>query len=359
MRIVPELRHEVSPPEIVQTLEPVRTAAGWHPLEVGAGPIGVRLVNGVFGDPLLEVKFKSRRERLLFDLGEASALSRRVLHTVTDVFITHAHFDHVCGFLHFLRARMTGDYPPCRIYGPPGTAFHIGNLIDGIAWDRIEDAGPEFHVADISNEHMQWTLLKPGHASKHFEPQARSGEVVSRHPEYEVRCVELDHGIPVLAYALDYSAEIHIDREGLEAAGLVPGDWITDLKRRLREDDTRALVELPDGQSRSAADLRDELVITQPGKRLVYATDFADTAQNRARLQHLAADADLFFCEATFCAADLSQAEETRHLTTRACAEIATAAQVDRLVPFHFSKRYTDRVGEVYSELHAALCDQA
>ena len=76
----------VSHPEIVEVAEPVRTAAGWQPLTVGAGPIGAHLVNGVFGDPLLEVKFKSRRERLLFDLGDAAMLSRRVLHTVTDVF---------------------------------------------------------------------------------------------------------------------------------------------------------------------------------------------------------------------------------------------------------------------------------
>ena len=160
MRIVPELNPEVSPLEIVQTDQPVRTSGGCQPLTVGAGPISAQLVNGVFGDPLLAVKFKSRRERLLFDLGDAAALSRRVLHTVTDVFLTHAHFDHICGFLHFLRARMTGEYPPCRIYGPPGTSYHIGNLIDGIAWDRIEDAGPEFHVADLSAGRVEWSLLK-------------------------------------------------------------------------------------------------------------------------------------------------------------------------------------------------------
>jgi len=342
-------------PEIVEAAEPVRTPAGWQPLTVGAGPISARLVNGVFGDPLVEVKFKSRRERLLFDLGDAAMLSRRVLHTVTDVFLTHAHFDHICGFLHFLRARMTGEYPPCRIYGPPGTAYHIGNLIDGIAWDRIEDAGPEFHVADLSAGHIEWTLLKAGHPAKHLEVQTRSEDVICRHPEYEVRCVELDHGIPVLAYALDYSAEIHINRDRLEALQLEPGDWITDLKRLLREGDTRALVELPNGERRGVAELRDELVTTLPGKRLVYATDFADTSQNRSRLQELAAGADLFFCESTFCKADLSQAEDTRHLTASACAEIAMAARVERLVPFHFSKRYTDQVGDVYEELRSVL----
>ena len=252
---------------------------------------------------------------------------------------------------------MTGEYPPCRIYGPPGTAYHIGNLLNGIAWDRIEEAGPEFHVADLSAGHIQWSLLKAGHASKQLEEQARTDDVICCQPEFSVRCVELDHGIPVLAYALEYSAEIHIDRERLDALGLEPGDWITDLKRLLRDGDTRAQIELPNGERRSVEELRDDLVTTLPGKRLVYATDFADTLENRERLQTLAEGADLFFCEATFCLADRNQAADTRHLTTSACAEIAMAAGVDRLVPFHFSKRYTDRVGDLYAELRTFLAN--
>lgn len=342
-------------PQIVEASPPVRTASGWQPLTTAAGAIGARLVNGVFGDPLLEVKFRSRRERLLFDLGDAAALSRRVLHTVTDVFLTHAHFDHICGFLHFLRARMTGEYPACRIYGPPGTAWRIENLIGGIHWDRIEDAGPEFLVADIYGTSLEWSHLKAGHASAHLEPQRLVDGVICRQPEYQVRCVELDHGIPVLAFALEYSPRIHIDRQRLADLALTPGAWITELKRRLRDGDTRASIELPDGRCRTAAELEAALVVASPGERLVYATDFADIPANRDRLCTLASGADLFFCEATFCAADAAQALETRHLTAAACAEIARTAGVRRLVPFHFSKRYTHRMQDVYAELHRSL----
>jgi len=343
--------------QVVEAPRPVRTAAGWQPLTVGTGAINARLVNGVFGDPLLEVKFKSRRDRLLFDLGDAAALSRRVLHTVTDVFLTHAHFDHICGFLHFLRARMTGVYPPCRIYGPPGTAYHIDNLISGIHWDRIEDAGPEFLVADVYGETLEWSHLKAGHASASLQPQPLTDGVVCRQPEYSVRCVELDHGIPVLAYALEYSPRIHIDRQRLEDLAIAPDSWITALKSRIREGDTAALIELPDGSRRTVAALRDALVVATPGERLVYATDFADTHGNRTRLRELASGADLFFCEATFCSEDADQALDTRHLTVDACAQIARSADVRRLVPFHFSKRYTKRVDSVYEELRRALPD--
>ena len=48
---------------------------------------------------------------------------------------------------------------------------------------------------------------------------------------------------------------------------------------------------------------------------------------------------------------DAGQARRTQHLTTRACAEIAEEAQVEHLLPFHFSKRYIQRAPEVYREI--------
>lgn len=345
----------ISSPQIIEAAEPLRSAAGWQPLCAGVGPVNVRLVNGVFGDPLLEIEFRNRPGRLLFDLGDATSLSRRVLHSVTDVFITHAHFDHVCGFLHLLRARMTGEYPPCRIFGPPGTAAHIDSFIAGIHWDRIEDAGPEFLVADVHPGHINWSHLKAGHAAAQLQPQPTMDGVISQHSDYQVRCIELDHGIPVLAFALELKPELHIDRTRLDAMGLEPGPWIRALKQRIRDGDLEALIRLSDDRTETVAALRDALVTTTPGRKMVYATDFADTGSNRTALRDLAADANLLFCEATFCEADVDQARCTQHLTTRACSEIARSAGVDRLVPFHFSKRYTDRVMSVYQEIQAAL----
>ncbi|MDH3872086.1 MAG: hypothetical protein OEU44_07725 [Gammaproteobacteria bacterium] len=69
--------------------------------------------------------------------------------------------------------------------------------------------------------------------------------------------------------------------------------------------------------------LADELVLISPGNKLVYATDFADTQENRERVISLAHGAHTLFCESTFCEAEAEQAARTAHLTTRACAEIA------------------------------------
>ena len=71
----------------------------------------------------------------------------------------------------------------------------------------------------------------------------------------------------------------------------------------------------------------------------------------------LARGAQCLLCEASFLNQDRAQAERTGHLTTRACGEIAAAAGVRYLVPFHFSRRYESEPWRVYEEI-AAVCPQ-
>src|SRR5207302_6692513 len=97
----------------------------------------------------------------------------------------------------------------------------------------------------------------------------------------------------------------------------------------------------------------DEVLIVRPGQKLAYATDLADTVQNRTRLELLAQGAHTLFCEAPFCEADAEQGARTGHLTAKACGEIATAARVERLIPFHFSNRYQGDAERVYAEVGA------
>jgi ribonuclease BN (tRNA processing enzyme) len=69
----------------------------------------------------------------------------------------------------------------------------------------------------------------------------------------------------------------------------------------------------------------------------------------------LAAGAHTLFCEATFAAADEEQARSTKHLTARACAEVAAAAGVKQLCPFHFSRRYEHTPEVLCEELGAVF----
>lgn len=83
----------------------------------------------------------------------------------------------------------------------------------------------------------------------------------------------------------------------------------------------------------------EELTIP-PRPSLSYAY-CSDTALNEAMISQIAG-VDLLYHEATFVTADLNKAIETKHSTAAQAGEIATAAQVKKLLIGHFSARYKD-----------------
>jgi ribonuclease BN (tRNA processing enzyme) len=316
------------------------------------GSIDVALVNGVFGDALLHLRVRHQRRSLLFDLGNGSRLPARIAHQVTDVFISHAHMDHIAGFLWLLRSRL-GDYPSCRLFGPPGLARHIEGFLQGILWDRVEDRGASFEVMELHGDRLKHFHLQAGYAENQLldEVEVTDG-ILLNEPGFRIRGVTLDHsGTPVIAYAFEPDKQINIRKDRLEARGLGPGPWLNELKQNLLSRNETAMIQLPDGSEATTCSLADELVLIMPGKKLVYATDLADTESNRQQLIKLAQHAHTLFCEATFIEADADHAMRNGHLTTRACGEIATEAGVSRLVPFHFSRRYSDNPQQLYDEI--------
>lgn len=311
------------------------------------------LVNGVFGDPLLQIRLRHQRRNLLFDVGGDTRLPARTLHQVTDVFISHAHIDHIGGFMMLLRARI-GQFPPCRLYGPPGLAQHIAGFLQSILWDRVAERAPCFEVAELhANRLLRFRLRAGQEGCEPLDEVEIKAGIILQDVGFCVRAQLLDHHTPVLAYAFEPAKEINVRKERLQARGLEPGPWLGMLKAHLLAKNETALVALPDGTERRVSDLAADLMLIKPGKKLVYATDLANTRDNRQRLQTLAQYAHTFFCEAYFIEADAKQAAQTGHLTTRACGEIAMAAEVARLVPFHFSQRYADRPQQIYDEVHA------
>lgn len=317
------------------------------------GAVDVALVNGVYGDPLLHLRMRNQRRSMLFDLGNGERLPARIAHQVTDVFVSHAHMDHISGFLWLLRSRI-GDYPACRLYGPPGLAQHIAGFLQGILWDRVEDNAPSFEVMELHNERLKSFRLQAGNVKPQLfnEITVMNGELLVE-TGFRIRALTLDHhGTPVIAYAFEADQQLNIRKDRLKARGLEPGPWLNELKQQLLDNNKTATIKMPDGSKAFAAALADELVLITPGKKLVYATDLADTDDNRQQLISLAQHAHTFFCESAFIEADADHATQNGHLTTRACGEIATEAGVSRLVPFHFSRRYLNKAEQLYDELN-------
>ncbi len=347
-------------PSLPAPLESKSANAGARRHSSGAtlslGPMSASLVNGTFGDPLLLVQFKNRKRCLLFDLGDLSRLQTQAVHRTTDVFITHAHLDHIFGFLAFLRARM-GGYPACRLYGPPGLAAHLQAFLNGVHWDRIGDEGPRFLVGEVHPDEVRWHRLQAGHGvptPDHAEPLVDG--VLRREADFTVRVTTLEHGIPVLAFALTTPSSIHVEAEQLAALNIQPGPWVGEFKRRLLQD-SDGLIDIPGLGQVAVRTLAETpgLIRREPGTTLAYATDFSGHAANRKRLARLAWHADALVCEASFMLRDEAQARSTGHLTTRDCIDIACAAQVKRLLPFHFSRRYEQTPQAPWQELSDRL----
>jgi len=315
------------------------------------GQASVVLLNGVFGDPLLRVRLRDQRRSLLFDLGEATRLSGKAAHQISDVFISHAHIDHIAGFLRLLRLRI-GVIHPCRIYGPPGLSANIKGLVDGILWDRVGLRGPVFEVSEIRGDTISTNRVQAGVGVVEplGEKQIDDG-IVLEEGLFAIRATMLDHKTPVIAYSFEQPETLNIRKEKLVELSLAPGKWLGDLKVKILRGEMDAMITPPGAKARTAKELADDLVLRAPGCKMVYATDLGDTPQNRERLISLANGADLLFLESVFTQADMARASATQHLTARACGQIAQAAKVKRLAPFHFSRRYENAPEQVMAEV--------
>ncbi len=337
---------EMTPPFILPK-------AGSPPVSSNLGQAWASLVGGVFGDPLVHVRFRRLKQSLLFDLGDPVRLAAKMAHQVEAIFLSHAHLDHIAGFTWFLRSRL-GPFAPCRIFGPLETIRRIESFLSGITWDRIDDKGPIFEVYEIDRTSLRHARLQPGRKRVDLPEIPIANGIIHTENSFTVKAAICDHGIPSVAYALLFQREINVRKERLTAADLSPGPWLGTLKQYIYNDTLEAEIKLPNGRTGIAGELADDLTIIRPGKKLTYAADMADTPDNRKKVTELARSSHTFFCETAFAMADKDKADATQHLTTLAAVHIARDAGVERLIPFHFSKRYEHDILQIYNEILAA-----
>lgn len=317
-----------------------------------------RLVNGRFGDPALYVEMLHRRAAMLFDLGDLSPLSARDLLRVDHAFVTHMHIDHFIGFDALLRVSV-GREREIALVGPPGFAGQVRNKLQAYSWDLVDryEADLVFRVTEIVGERRlrRARLRFKNRFALEDEGEAPFDGLVARAGGVEVRAALLGHHGPCLGFAAAEPAHVNVWRNRLEERGLATGPWLQALKAAVLADagDDHAIA-LPDGGSASLGALRD-LVSLSAGQKIAYVSDVADTPDNRARIAELARGADTLFIEGRFAAADAEQALLRAHLTTAAAGEIARAAGVRRLEPFHFSPRYEGEEARMLSEVEAGF----
>ncbi len=167
----------------------------------------------------------------------------------------------------------------------------------------------------------------------------------------------LDHGIPVLGFALEERVEINILRNKVESLGLAVGPWLRALKDAVlgeAGDDAPVPVAWRDGAAGRPATLplgllRREILKAGPGRKIAYVVDCAFTAENQEKIVALAGNADILFIEATFLDEDFAVAAARRHLTARQAGWLGRKAGAKRLVTLHSSPRYKGQ-GELLAD---------
>ncbi len=298
------------------------------------------LLNGYFEDPCLFVRIPMEKRALLFDSGDVRNLKPADAHKITDVFITHTHMDHFVGFDMIIRTLLRRDRP-LNVYGPSGIAECIAGKLRGYSWNMIQEYPFLLNVYSFSGKTLTHSVFD---AQKKFRKEMRkrtkSEGTILKDPLFHVKAAVLDHGIPCLAYSIQETVHINIDKDGLQRKGLTVGPWLTEFKKILREDHSRQKEIMVNGISYRINQLKDIAMFTY-GQIISYATDISMSSDNIARLTDFVKGSDIFYCEAYFMDKDRERAFERFHLTAKTCGTIAKNAGVKRLVPMHFSPKYS------------------
>jgi ribonuclease Z len=319
------------------------------------------MVNGRFGDPAVYVEALHRPQALLFDLGDLTPVGTRDLLRIGHVFVSHMHMDHFIGFDRLLRVNV-GRERQITMVGPAGFAAAVGHKLQAYTWDLVDRYSTDL-VFDVIEVRAPGALestrfrLKRRFAPEPIDLPAHSPGPLLHASDFDLRVAILENHGPSLGFAVEEPLHVNVWRNRLEERGLAPGPWLQPFKRAVASgaDDGTAIT-LPTGVSQPLGTLRD-LVSVERGQKVAYVTDVADTPPNRERIAGLARDADMLFIESSFSAADADQASARAHLTTRAAGEIARAANVRRVEPFHFSPRYEGEEERMLAEVHASFAD--
>ena len=104
-----------------------------------------KLLNGVWGDPGVCIDLKFQRRAILFDLGDVTSLSTRILLRVRDIFVSHTHMDHFAGFDHLLRVCLGRD-TGVRLYGPQNFISQVEHKLAAYTWNLVQNYATDFVV---------------------------------------------------------------------------------------------------------------------------------------------------------------------------------------------------------------------
>jgi ribonuclease Z len=324
------------------------------------------LINGPFGDPGLFVDLTLAKRALLCDMGDLSALPPKKLLRISDIFVSHTHMDHFCGFDRWLRICL-GRETGVRLYGPPGLVEQVGHKLAAYTWNLVQNYPSDF-VIEVWEVHPDWHAHGARYrcharfAAETLPARVMSDGVLLEEEAFAVRTTFLEHRTACLAFAMEARPQLHVKTDRLVSLGVPSGPWLTELKRAVRRgapEDAPITIAWHDCNGdhqriHTVGDLKNELLSEARGEKICYVTDVLYTEDNARRITALAADADRLYIECVFLEADAHHAASKCHLTAHQAGALAHRARARAVIPFHFSPRYLHREQALRAELEAA-----
>lgn len=327
------------------------------------------LVNGPFDDPALYIDFLFQKRAVLFDLGDLHLLPSRKILRLSDIFVSHTHMDHFCGFDRMVRILLARD-KRLRLFGPPGFIDRVEHRLASYTWNLVENFPVDFTIIAGEFDGKELRCARFRCRSRFGREDEETLPVVDGvlldEETFRIRSVVLDHKIPCLAFTLEEKMHVNIMKDCLLKLGLPVGPWLTELKSAvLRADPEDALFRVWWREGGVVRErlldleyLKKEIVRIVPGQKISYVTDVACNPENVFRIKELAAGSDYLFIEAMFLHEDEARAREKYHLTAGQAGRLAREAGAVRVIPFHFSSKYTGRSEELRREVAEACQGQ-
>jgi len=325
------------------------------------------LVNGPFGDPAVFVDFLYERRAILFDLGEIAQLPPRKILRLSHVFISHTHMDHFIGFDHLTRIFL-GREKTLFLYGPPGFLDQVWHHLAAYTWNLVENYPTDFTIRAMELHPDGKALAahfhcRGGFHSEENESFAVAGGVLLDEDSLQVRAMFLDHKIPSMAYTLEEKSHVNIMKNRLDELGLPVGPWLAELKMAVlagQPEDMPFRVWWREGGGieerwMPLGELRDRIMIIVPGQKITYVTDAVYNSDNAEKIVELARSADYLFIETPFLDEEAERAALKYHLTAAQAGALAHRAGAARVIPFHYSPKYTGMEELLQREVEEAL----
>lgn len=317
--------------------------------------------SGLLDDPVLYLFIRPLGRGILLDCGRIHHLAKRVLKSLSALFISHAHMDHFMGIDTFIRSVHVSPRT-VDIYGPPGLVDKFAGKLAGYDWNLAEPYWCSFRVHEIFNDRIETaTFVGPeGFRRWNIAAASRPDTIIYRNQYLSVESIACDHKIPSLAYKITERPSFQVDEEKILQEGLVRGNWLRSLQKNLfgtgqQKEPLKVLRQRREGiveeTVKDQESFYERIRGERPDASIGYLTDIHFSKENIKKIIMLMQGVTVLVCECSFLKADKEKARASAHLCTDDVNFLVDKLRPEFFLPMHLSKSYIHRWDELYTEL--------